>query len=191
MSEPEEGGLGGPVSAPASGMGGGTESAANVRRLTGATKGVAYGEANTPLRFMGSGTKYLENCYNFTRKFSSDEIETTAYGDYPFGTSESGFIDVSFEVSMRHAVKADGSLADDLKFLEEHCNSRLPFQIAVLDDRYSAKPNGWIFTVVATSADESGDMKSAQDHSYTLKRCAGKYVPDQIVAGVATAWRPE
>ena len=163
---------------------------ARARRLTGATKGVAYGEDNgIEIAFSGSSAKFLDNCYNFSRKFNSDEIETTAYGDYPFGTSEPGFIDVSFDCSMRHAV-VDGELADDLEFLEDHCNSRKPFRIAILDDRHGEFPNGWIFTVIALSADETGDMKSAQDHAYTLKRCSGALPPKRIVAGTATEWKP-
>ena len=161
------------------------------RRYTGATKRVAYGEDDgTEIAFTGSSATFLDNCYDFSRKFSSDEIDTTAYGDYPFGTSEPGFIDVSFDVGMRHGVNNDGELDDDLEFLEEHCNSRLPFRIATLDNGHSTTPNGWIFSVIATSADESGDVKSAQDHKYTLKRCTGALPPKRIVAGVATEWVP-
>ena len=155
------------------------------RRLPGLTRGITYGEDDgAEIDFMGSDAKYINNAYNVSRSMTSAEIDTTAYDDYPFSSYEVGLIDFSIDLSMRHAV-IDGLLAPDLEFLESHALSRTPFRIAIVDNRHSTTPNGFILSVIAVKADESGDMSSAQDHAYTLKRTSGVLPPKRIVGGVA------
>jgi len=157
---------------------------AQMRRLTGATKGVAVGEDGGE----GGGgipTLFLDNAYSVDISFDFDKIDTTAFGDYPFGSSEPGFADVTINVGMRHPVHENAYTAD-LEFMESHCVTRTPFLIAILDDRTSATPNGWLIPVVATSLKHSGEAKGAQDNSYTLSRASSNTKPMRIVGGAAT-----
>ena len=155
------------------------------RRLTGATRGIAYGaDTATEIAFQGVGAKFLDNAYNVSVDFSADEVDVTAFGDYPWKAKEPGFLDLSISLSLRHQV-VDGELADDVEFMESHCYSRTPFRIAIIDDRTSEFPNGHIFSVVATKASSSGDFSGAQDHAYTLTRAESTLPPQRIIAGAA------
>ena len=158
------------------------------RRLTGATRAIAYGEdGSTEISYTGSSAKYLNNAYNVGVDFSADEIDVTAFGDYPWKAKEPGFLDLSISLSLRHQV-VNGELADDVEFMESHCYSRTPFRIAIIDDRTSTTPNGHIFSVVATKASSSGEFSGAQDHSYTLTRAESTLPPMRIVGGVTEAF---
>jgi hypothetical protein len=157
-----------------------------MRRLTGATKGIAYGEDDgTEIAFTRPDADFLTNAYNVDTSFDFDKIDTTAFGDYPFGASEPGFAEITVNIGMRHPVQ-DGALTADLEFMESHCVTRTPFRIAIVDDRTSLTPNGWILSVIATSLKNSGEAKGAQDNTYALTRAAGALPPKRIVQGVAT-----
>jgi len=156
------------------------------RRLTGATRGIAYSaDADTEVT-LGTGTTYFNNAYSASLDMTADEIDTTAFGDYPFGTSEPGFLKFSIELSMRHQVD-DGVLATDVAFIEAKALSREPFRIAIVDDRTSLTPNGFALTVVATKATNSGEFSGAQDHNYSLTLSSGLLPPKRIVGGTFVA----
>ena len=137
------------------------------RRETGATRGIWV----APISDTGVvGTAlWLNNAYNVSRSVSSSEIDTTAFGDYPWGTAEPGMLSLSIDISMR--VQQD---APDVLFMENHALNRKPFRIGLVRNRApgAAPAGGQEFSVVATKADESGDVQSAQDLSYTLVRSA-------------------
>ena len=156
---------------------------AQVRRLTGATMAVAYGAASdtAEIAFTGSSANYMQNCYQAEIEFNSDEIDTTAFGDYPFGTAEPGFIDMSISLSMRNAAGAA-----DVTFLDNHAVSRVPFRIAIIENKTSLTTNGWLLSVVCTSMKGGGEAKGAQDKTYTLKRSAYGLPIARIIDGVAT-----
>ena len=179
----------------------------SVDRLTGARKGLVYTKdlnteinwgtifesiANPPTNF--DLTKLMVvNAYDFSLNFAGEEIDVTAYGDFPFKSSEAGFSDVSINLSTRHAVRTifDANnavtakrLAFDLLFLEEYCLKRLPFRVALLDNQKTLYPNGFAFTVTATSVDLTGGFGDAQDHSFSLKfSSAGLLKPKRIIGG--------
>ena len=159
-----------------------------VRRATGPYRGIAYGaDSSTEIAFAGAGAAFMDNAYSVTRDFNRDEIDVTAFGDFPFKRTEPGFIDASINVSMRKGLTAAGELAPDVEFMESHCLTGTPFRIAVLDDRKSEFPNGFVFTVTATQAGDGGDFSAAQDLTYTLKMATGHLPPMRIVAGEAVA----
>jgi len=155
----------------------------NIRRLTGATMAVAYGlDDETEIAFSGEGANFMDNCYSAEFTFETDEIDTTAFGDYPFGASEPGFITIGITLGMRNAAGAA-----DVAFLDAMCISREPFRIAIIENRGSSTTRGWIFTVTAQSMKGGGEAKGAQDKTYTLKRASGELPPQRIVGGVAQA----
>ena len=161
------------------------------RRKTGASLAIAYGKAGSDeIAFSGADAKWVKNAYSVTRSMSNDEIDVTAFGDHPFKVTEPGFIEFSIDVGMRHAVVVGGdtagALAEDCEFFEEHALSRTPFRIAIIDDRNSPTPNGFLLTVVATQADGGGEYSGAQDNKYTLKLASGGLPPKRIKRGVAT-----
>jgi hypothetical protein len=147
---------------------------------------IAYGAAGSEeLAFKGDNAQWVNNAYSVSRSMSADEIDVTAFGDYPFKATESGFIDFSIDISLRHGIRS-GDLAPDVAFFEMHALTRTPFRIAIVDDRKSTAPNGMLMTVIATQADTSGEATGAQDNKYTLKLASGGLPPARIVGGVAT-----
>jgi len=156
---------------------------AMTRRLTGATLGVAYGEidADDEIEFIGANAKFMDNCYQAEITFDSDEIDTTAFGDYPYGSAEPGFIKIGINLSMRNAPGAG-----DVTFLDKHAMSREPFRIAILENRTSSQTNGWILSVVCMSYKSGGEAKGAQDKTYTLARSSYGLPAQRITNGVAS-----
>jgi len=154
-----------------------------VRRKTGAQRCIAFGEDSNTEFDWGEGAQYMKNAYSVTREFGREEIDVTSFGDYPFKATEAGFINAGINISMRKGTTEDGALAPDVEFMESHALSGEPFRIAVLDDR-GTTPNGLSMTVVATQANDGGDVSAAQDLSYTLKVASGRRPPMRIVKGV-------
>ena len=158
-----------------------TPTSTSTRRETGATRGIWV----APISNSGVvGTKmWLNNAYNVSRSVSSNEIDTTAFGDYPWGTAEPGMLSLSIDLSMRVQQGAA-----DVAFMEDHALNRKPFRIGLVRNRaLGAQPGGGQeFSVVATKADESGDVSSAQDLSYTLVRSAAGPAPVLIGGGPPT-----
>jgi len=158
-----------------------------VRRETGPRRGIAYGaDSDTEIDFKAPLATFMDNAYSVTRDLNRDEIDVTAFGDFPLKKTEAGFIDISINVSMRKGKIASGALAPDVEFMEAHAISGDPFRIAVIDNRKSLTPNGLLLTVIATQAGDGGDFSAAQDLTYTLKVATGHLPPKRIVNGVAT-----
>jgi len=143
-------------------------------RLTGASRRVAYSENPDVACPIGSGATFIDNAYNVSVDTNIGEIETTAFGDYPYGTAEPGFITKNISLSMR---KQAG--AADLAFLTSRAESREPFRIAVLDTR-NAGTTGWDMAVVVTQITDSGDFQSAQDLAVTLALAPSALPPKRI-----------
>jgi len=138
-------------------------------RSTGATRGLWVAPLDEDGEVLMGQALWLNNAYNFSRSVSSSEIDTTAYGDYPWGTAEPGMLSLSIDLSMR--IQAG---SPDNAFMEEHALNRKPFRLGAIRNRVpGAEPGGGTqFSVVATKADESGDVSSALDLAYTLSRSA-------------------
>ena len=129
------------------------------RRLTGVTKAVAYGEDSaTEIQFTGTTAKFLDNAYNCSVSLQSDEIDVTAFGDFPFKANEAAFMDITASISLRHQVETTtgatptSKLADDVEFLVNAALTRKLVRLAFLDDRTGTKPNGYIFTMSVISS---------------------------------------
>jgi hypothetical protein len=142
------------------------------RRLTGATRGIAYGTDPDVAVSIGAGATYFDNAYDVSVDFDIGDIETTAFGDYPFGTSEPGFIKPTISLSMRKQVGAA-----DCEFIDDRALAREPFRVFIMDDRTATAPSGWDMAVVATKVTDSGDFQSAQDLSYTLALAPSDLAP--------------
>jgi len=143
--------------------------------LTGASRRVAY-SANPDVACVISGTTatFFDNAYDVSVDTNIGEIETTAFGDYPYGTAEPGFITKSISLSLR---KQAG--AADLAFLTSRALSREPFRIAVLDTRETGT-TGWDMAVCVTQITDSGDFQSAQDLAVTLAMAPSALPPKRI-----------
>lgn len=150
---------------------------ARKKRLTGASRGVAYSINPDALCQISSSATFFDNAYNVSIDFDIGEIDTTAFGDYPYGTSEAGFIKPTMTLSLRSQVGAE-----DCAFIDERALSREPFRIAVMRDRANPAAGGWDMAVVATKVTDSGDFQSAQDLSYTLTLAPSALPPTRISA---------
>ena len=85
---------------------------------------------------------------------------------------------------MRHKIE-NGDLSEDVEFMLDAAFSRKLVRLAFLDDRTSATPNGYIFSMSVNSSNEDGDFASAQNHEFSLKIASGALPPKRIVNGVA------